>query len=107
MSYGLQGFKLVAGLLILTFTLRSLGKQTIAQITPYDLVYIIVFGGILDSTFYDDEIGIMPFLFSVFIWSITISGIELLVRRFRILGSFLGVHRTILLIMEISMQGFF
>ena len=88
MSYGLQAFKLIAGLLILTLTLRLLGKQTIAQITPYDLVYIIVFGGILDSTFYDDEIGMMPFIFSVLVWSITIYGIEFLVRKFRIFRVF-------------------
>lgn len=88
MSYGLQAFKLIAGLLILTLTLRLLGKQTIAQITPYDLVYIIVFGGILDSTFYDDEIGMMPLIFSVLVWSITIYGIEFLVRRFRIFRVF-------------------
>lgn len=72
MSYGFQALKLIIGLLVLTLTLRLLGKHTIAQITPYDLVYIIVFGGILDSTFYDDKIAIMPFVFSTIIWSLSI-----------------------------------
>lgn len=84
MSYGFQALKLIIGLLVLTLTLRLLGKHTIAQITPYDLVYIIVFGGILDSTFYDDKIAIVPFVFSTIIWSLSIYIIEVLVRRFHI-----------------------
>ncbi len=85
MNYGLQFFKLIIGLLVLTFTLRILGKNTMAQLTPYDLVYIIVFGGIIDSTFYDDKIGIIPFIFSAFIWSLSIYIIEFLVRKFHVL----------------------
>lgn len=81
MGYGLQALKLIVGLLVLTLTLRLLGKHTIAQITPYDLVYIIVFGGILDSSFYDDKINILPFLFSTAVWSISIYIIEILVRK--------------------------
>ena len=83
MSYGLQFLKLIIGLLVLTFTLRLLGKSTIAQLTPYDLVYIIVFGGIIDSTFYDDNIGIIPFMFSALVWTLSIYIIESLVRKSR------------------------
>ena len=55
MNYYLQAFKLVVGLLTLTLALRALGKHSLSQMTPYDVVYLIVFGGILDSTFFDDE----------------------------------------------------
>lgn len=82
MSYELQAFKLIVGLLVLTLTLRLLGKHTIAQLTPYDLVYIIVLGGVLDSSFYNDEVGIPAFLFSVAIWTISIYMIEFLVIKF-------------------------
>lgn len=88
MSYSLQAFKLLFGLLALTLILRLLGKHTIAQLTPYDLVYIIVLGGVLDSTFYDDEIRIIPFLFSILIWSLSIYGIEFLVSRYNIFRVF-------------------
>ncbi|WP_353106574.1 DUF421 domain-containing protein [Acetoanaerobium noterae] len=88
MDYGLQALKLVLGLLILTLTLRLLGKQNMAQMTPYDLVYIIVFGGILDSIFYDDKIGIFPFIFSALVWSISIYVIETLVKKFHIFRVF-------------------
>ena len=81
MSYGLQALKLIVGLLTLILTLRVLGKLSFSQLTPYDVVYLIVFGGILDSTFFDDEIGIAPFLFSVFIWSVSIYMIEFLARK--------------------------
>ena len=88
MNYWLQALKLIIGLLFLTSILRVLGKQNLSQLTPYDVVYLIVFGGILDSTFYDDEIGIFPFIFSVIIWTICIYIIEMLVKRFDILRMF-------------------
>ena len=81
MNYGLQASKLIIGLLTLTILLRVLGKHSLSQLTPYDVVYLIVFGGILDSTFYDDEIGILAFIFSVSIWSLSIYSIEFLVRK--------------------------
>ncbi len=82
MEYGLQALKLIGGLLILTLTFRALGKKNMAQLSPFDLVYVIVFGGILDSTFYDDEIGILPFIFSVVVWSLSIYAIEILAKKF-------------------------
>ena len=48
MSYGLQALKLIIGILTLTLTLRILGKLSFSQLTPYDVVYLIVFGGSSD-----------------------------------------------------------
>lgn len=45
MDYGLQIAKLLIGLISLIFVLRLLGKQSLSQMNPYDLVYIIVLGG--------------------------------------------------------------
>lgn len=81
MDYGLQALKLVAGLLILTLTFRLLGKKNLAQLSPFDMVHVIVFGGILDSVFYDDEIGLLPFVFSAAVWSISIYTIEMLAKK--------------------------
>lgn len=88
MSYGYQALKLIIGLIVLTLTLRILGKQNMAQMTPYDVVYIIVFGGILDSTFYDDGIDIKAFIFSTVVWSLSIYIIEFLVRESETLRMF-------------------
>ncbi|NLC32206.1 MAG: DUF421 domain-containing protein [Clostridiales bacterium] len=85
MNYGLQALKLVFGLLSLLLALRMLGKRNLSQLTPYDAVYIIVFGGILDATFYNDEVGVFPFLFSIAVWTVSIYIIEILVRRFEFL----------------------
>lgn len=81
MDYGLQIAKLLIGLISLIFVLRLLGKQSLSQMNPYDLVYIIVLGGVLDSTFYDDKIGLFPYLFSILVWSLGIFAIEVLVRK--------------------------
>lgn len=88
MNYYLQAAKLILGLLFLTTLLRLLGKQNMSQLTPYDVVYLIVFGGVLDSTFYDDDIGLLPFIFSIVVWSISIYIIETLVSRYELLRFF-------------------
>lgn len=84
MDYGLQALKLVVGLVTLTLTFRMLGKKNLAQLSPFDLVHVIVFGGILDSIFYDDEIGILPFIFTAVVWSLSIYTMDLLAKKFNL-----------------------
>lgn len=88
MNYWLQALKLIIGLLFLTTVLRGLGRQNLSQLTPYDIVYIIVLGGVLDGTFYDDDIGLLPFIFSAIVWTISIYIIEISVKRYDFLRIF-------------------
>ena len=85
MRYGLQALKLILGLLTLILALRLLGKKNLSQLTPYDVVYIVVFGGILDATFYNDDIGLLPYVFSLAVWTASIYLINILVNRFELL----------------------
>ncbi|WP_312652283.1 YetF domain-containing protein [Proteiniclasticum sp.] len=84
MDYGLQAIKLVIGILTLTLTFRLLGKKNLAQLSPFDLVHVIVFGGILDSIFYDDEIGILPFIFTAMVWTLSIYIMDLLAKKYNL-----------------------
>ncbi|WP_232319218.1 YetF domain-containing protein [Sporosarcina ureae] len=63
----------------LLIVIRLLGKKHLSQMTPYDVVYLLVFGGILEESLYDEKISILLFLFSVVVWAITIYAIEKLV----------------------------
>ena len=74
--------KLVIGLIALMVVIRLLGKKALAEMTPYDIIYLIVFGGILDSTLYDNKISIWMFLFSLAVWATAIFTVEKLVAEF-------------------------
>lgn len=47
--------KLVFGLIGLLLVVRLLGKKSMSEITPFDLVYTLVLGGILEESTYDDS----------------------------------------------------
>ncbi|MGE7546355.1 MULTISPECIES: DUF421 domain-containing protein [Sporosarcina] len=84
MEYGLNAAKLAVGILMLIFILRLLGKKELAQITPYDVVYLLVFGGILEESLYDKKITLLHFIFSISVWAVMIYLIERLAMKFNV-----------------------
>lgn len=50
--------KLVFGLVSLMLVTRVLGKKALADVTPFDLIYTLVLGGILEESIYDDKLNI-------------------------------------------------
>ncbi|MEK4947326.1 DUF421 domain-containing protein [Carnobacterium sp. FSL W8-0810] len=73
--------KLVVGLIGLLLVTRLLGKKTLSEITPFDLIYTLVLGGILEESLYDDKINILHFLFAVALWGIMIYFLESVVQK--------------------------
>lgn len=82
MDYLMNGAKLIVGLIAFMIVIRLLGKKHLAEMTPYDIIYLIMFGGILEESLYDNKISIWLFLFSLAVWAATIYFIEKLVARF-------------------------
>lgn len=73
--------KLIVGLLGLLVVVRLLGKKAISEITPFDLIYTLVLGGILEESIYDDKVNIGHLLFALFLWAIMIYIIERVVQK--------------------------
>ena len=73
--------KLILGLISLLIVIRLLGKKTLSEITPFDLIYTLVLGGILEESLYDDKIHVGHFLFAVILWGIMIYLIETVVQK--------------------------
>jgi uncharacterized membrane protein YcaP (DUF421 family) len=73
--------KLVLGLIAMLLIMRVLGKKEMAQVTPFDFVYALVLGGILEEGLYDKNVSILHILFTFLIWGILIYVVEILVLR--------------------------
>lgn len=82
MDYLMNGMKLAIGLITFMVVIRLLGKKNLAEMTPYDIIYLIMFGGILEETLYDTKTSIWIFLFSMGVWAGSIFIIEKLVAIF-------------------------
>jgi uncharacterized membrane protein YcaP (DUF421 family) len=81
LDYLLIGAKLLIGFVALMTVLRVLGKKHLSQVTPYDIIYLLVFGGILEESLFDEKVSIFMLLFGVAVWAIVIYAIEKLVTK--------------------------
>lgn len=64
--------KLIIGLAALLIVTRVLGKKEMSQITPFDFIYALMLGGILEEGIYDDKVSILHILFTLALWAILI-----------------------------------
>ncbi len=76
MAYAQIACKLLAGLIGLIIITRLLGKKEMSQLTPFDFVYALVLGGILEEGLYDQKVSIKQILFAFFIWGAAIYIVE-------------------------------
>lgn len=74
--------KIIVGLVALLIVIRLLGKKELAQITPFDFVYILVLGGLLEESVYDDMVTVWQVLYAIGLWAVLIYLIEKIVQRF-------------------------
>lgn len=74
--------KLFFGLLALLLITRILGKKEMSQLTPFDFIYSIVLGGILEESIYDDKVNPLHVWFAVAVWGIMLYIIEKLTQKY-------------------------
>lgn len=68
--------KLILGLIALLIVVRVLGRKSLAQLTPYDFVYTLVLGGVLEESLYDDQVNLLHLLLGVSLWGVLIFTLE-------------------------------
>lgn len=73
--------KLVFGLIGLLTVTRLLGKKEMSQVTPFDFIYALVLGGILEEGIYDEKVSIWQILFAICLWGVLIYIIEVFARK--------------------------
>lgn len=73
--------KLFAGLISLLIVVRLLGKKSLSQMTPYDFVYTLVLGGILEESLYDDQVDIWQVVMGIALWAALIYVLEIVAAR--------------------------
>lgn len=76
MDYLLIAGKLVIGIVFLLTIIRILGRKELAEMTPFDIVYLLIFGGILEESIYDDKVSIWMLIFALILFGIIVFIIE-------------------------------
>ncbi len=68
--------KLITGLIGLIIVIRITGKKNLTQISPYDLVYTLVLGGIIEESIYDDQVSVLHLVLALTLWAFLIWLVE-------------------------------
>ncbi|WKA54295.1 DUF421 domain-containing protein [Planococcus shixiaomingii] len=82
MTYFNIGAKLFFGLIALLIVTRLLGKKEISQLTPFDFIYSIVLGGLLEESIYEDKVTVFQLWFGIGLWGLLLFIIEKLSRKY-------------------------
>ncbi|HJB23381.1 MAG TPA: DUF421 domain-containing protein [Candidatus Jeotgalibaca pullicola] len=73
--------KLIIGFFALMIVMRAIGKKALSEITPFDIIYSFVLGGIVEESIYDDQIHALHMLFAFLVWGVIIYIVESLLQR--------------------------
>ncbi|KKK39266.1 membrane protein [Mesobacillus campisalis] len=73
--------KLVVGLVTLLAVTRLMGKKELSQVTPFDFIYAIILGGIVEESIYDEKVSPLHLAYSAALWGALIYTIEILAKK--------------------------
>ncbi|MFC4411316.1 DUF421 domain-containing protein [Chungangia koreensis] len=81
MMYIEIALKLLIGMLGLLVVVRLLGKKDLGEFTPFDIIYTLVLGGIVEESLFDDKVKVHHLVFALILWALAIFIIEYIAKR--------------------------
>jgi uncharacterized membrane protein YcaP (DUF421 family) len=73
--------KLSSGLAALLVVTRLLGKKEMGQFTPFDFIYALLLGALVEESLYDKKVSIWHMLFGIAVWGMLIFIVEVVVEK--------------------------
>ncbi len=73
--------KMLLGAFALFIVIRVIGKKAISEFTPFDLIYILILGALVEESIYDDQVSIFHILFAIALWGIVVHVIETILEK--------------------------
>lgn len=68
--------KLLIGSIGIFILLRIMGKKAMSELTPFDLIYILLLGAVVEEAIYDDMVNVLHVIFAVVLWGLFVYFIE-------------------------------
>lgn len=89
--------KLLIGASGIFIMMRILGKKTISDISPFDLIYGVLLGSIVEESIYDDNVNVLHVLFAIFIWGVFVYFVERAIQHTERLSSHIQGEPSVLI----------
>ena len=68
--------KMIIGSIGIFMLMRLIGKKAISELTPFDILYVIILGAIVEEAIYDDKVSVLHVIFAIVLWGLFVFGIE-------------------------------
>ena len=62
--------KLLIGSIGIFILLRIMGKKAMSELTPFDLIYILLLGAVVEEAIYDDMVNVLHVIFAFVLWGL-------------------------------------
>lgn len=89
--------KLIIGATAIFILLRIMGKKTMSELTPFDLIYVLLLGAVVEEAIYDDKVNVLHVLFAIVLWGVFVFIIEKALQRTDKFSSFIEGEPAILI----------
>ena len=89
--------KVILGFIALMIVIRLMGKKELSEVTPFDIVFLLMLGGILEETLYDNKVQVWHFLYAIILWTVLSLMTNLAVRKYDKLRPFIKGEPSILI----------
>lgn len=73
--------KLIIGAIGIFTVMRIVGKKAISEITPFDILYVILLGAVVEEAIYDDKVNVLHVLFATALWGAFVYTVELILQK--------------------------
>lgn len=89
--------KMLIGSIGIFILIRLLGKKAMSELTPFDLLYILILGALVEEALYDDNVNILHIVFALILWGSVVYIVEKLLEKTERFSTFIQGKPSILI----------
>src|SRR5699024_4190106 len=68
--------KMLVGSIGMFALIRIIGKKAMSELTPFDLLYVLILGALVEEALYDDNVNLFHLIFALTLWGTVVYIIE-------------------------------
>lgn len=89
--------KMIIGSIGIFVLMRFMGKKAVSELTPFDILYVIILGAIVEESIYDDKVSVFHVIFAIVLWGLFVYGVEKSIEKTEKLSSIIEGEPAILI----------
>jgi uncharacterized membrane protein YcaP (DUF421 family) len=89
--------KMLIGAIGIFAIIRIMGKKAMSELTPFDLIYVVILGALVEESLYDDKVNFLHVVFAIVLWGLVVYVVETILAKTERLSSVFQGEPSILI----------